>query len=123
MCIPKHCVSMRLPVASFTRTFRIAGVAMVLSVFSGLTMACEGEDYERTLAVVQYAQNLGMQCGMSANPIECIYQAMPALASEVNQLSPSCQRLLESMGGPAPSPGGTTCIGGVCCDSSSCYGP
>jgi|PlaIllAssembly_1097288.scaffolds.fasta_scaffold20935_4 hypothetical protein len=103
---------------------------LVVLLFSTTTHACEGPELEKTIQIIQSLQNDGMrigyQCGMSVNPFECTLQAMTAINETygplINSLSPSCRALIESVGN-AGRGGGTQCMGGVCCDSTGCYGP
>jgi hypothetical protein len=102
-----------------------------LSLYSGMANACEGAELEKTIQIIQNLQNAGMQigyqCGMSVNPFECTLQAMTAInemyGPPINSLSPSCRALIESVGNAGRGGGGTQCMGGICCDSTGCYGP
>jgi hypothetical protein len=104
-----------------------------LSLYSGMANACEGPEPERTIQIIQSLQSDGMrigyQCGLTVNPFECMLQAFTAINETygplINNLSPSCRALIESVGNAhsGGGDGGTQCMGGVCCDSTGCYGP
>lgn len=103
-------------------TSLVTAVLLVSAFFAAPLDACEGEDYERTIAIVQYSQQAGYRCGMSADPMGCLNREMEIIVTEINSLPPSCQQLLDSMAQPAPpAGGGTMCQGGVCCDDTGCY--
>ena len=73
------------------------------------TNACEGDDYNRTLLILDASLRLGYQCGFSDN---CDFKEWP-----------SCQAVIESVGEAlkrANTKQETQCYGGVCCGPSGC---
>jgi hypothetical protein len=110
--------------AACLKKIPVAFAALFIILVSHATYACQGEDYQQTLQYIEYSQSIGYQCGLSINPVACMLQEFPKIIEEMQKLSPSCQQMLQQMYPPtAPGSGGPMCHGGVCCDSSGCYGP
>lgn len=104
--------------------------AVATTLYSDVVQACEGAELQKTIQIIQRMQQdgvtIGYQCGFNANPLGCMLQAMSALNEKytpvVGALKPSCQQLIASVGrSTGDGPGGTQCVGSVCCDNTGCY--
>lgn len=104
-----------------TRYILTAIMSSMLFCVSQNTFACTGADYERTMQVVNYSMQIGYEFGMTGN-YSLFTQRLQEITQAINQLPPSCRALLQQMNSGFSSGGsGTTCMGGVCCDSTGCY--
>jgi len=96
-------------------------VFVALSLVSPAALSCQGDDYQRTVQVMQMSLQVGMEFAQTFN-VELLMQRLQNLSTHIQQLPPSCQALLQQMNnGIGAGPGGTNCMGGVCCDSTGCY--
>lgn len=93
----------------------------ILLSASESVFACQGGDYTRTLQITNQSLQLGLEFGTSGN-INLFMQRLQELSRLAQQLPPSCQLLLQQMGGSfSGGSSSTNCMGGVCCDSTGCY--
>ena len=109
----------------FIKSMYMIGPIMLLlaiTMLSPSALACEGQDYQRTLQVQNYSIRVGYEFGMTGD-INLFQQRLQEINNYIQQLPQSCQFLLQQMGAGFSSGGssGTTCMGGVCCDSTGCY--
>lgn len=82
---------------------------------------CNGENYRRTMGVIDYAQSVGYEVGATGD-IGLLYRRLQEISAYAKELPDSCQLLLQQMSGAFnSSAGGTTCMSGVCCDGTGCY--
>ncbi|MCW8934322.1 MAG: hypothetical protein OQK98_06325 [Gammaproteobacteria bacterium] len=96
-------------------------VIVALSLVSPASLSCQGDDYQRTMQVMQMSFQVGMEFAQTLN-VELLKQRLQNLSTRIQQLPPSCQALLQQMNnGIGGGAGGTNCMGGVCCDSTGCY--
>jgi len=107
-------------------------LAAVLGTQAGCQSTCSGSDLERSVQVIEQAWLAGLTVGEQATydldgAMQRLIQVSQQLSSEAQRLPPPCQQLIqawsEAIGEAFQSPSsGTTCHGGVCCDSSGCLG-
>jgi len=104
--------------APFLRALVVCGIFLSTSQAA---FACTGADYDRTMQVLNYSMQAGYEFGMTGN-YNLFTQRLQEIVQAIQQLPPSCQALLQQMNSGFSSGGsGTTCMGGVCCDSTGCY--
>lgn len=105
--------------------WRVIGIllgTMLLVNWTG-AHACEGADRDKTIDLIYDSLDFGFKCGMNIE--RCDLSGMGKLAERHDQLPQSCQALLKQVSdafAPKFGGGGTQCVGGVCCDTTSCYG-
>jgi hypothetical protein len=108
----------KLTINNFIRAI-ILGI--LLLGYGQTSFACDGADYERTINLVNYIMVAGIEVGMTGD-LNLFQNKLLNYVQAVQQLPPSCQALLNNINPPSPgSSGGTTCMGGVCCDATGCY--
>ena len=96
-------------------------VFVALSLVSTASLSCQGYDYQRTVQVMEMSLQISMEFAQTYN-VELLMQRLQTLSIHIQQLPPSCQALLQQMNnGIGAGPGGTNCMGGMCCDSTGCY--
>ena len=95
-------------------------IAIALFGAIGNSHACEGEDYRKTMALLDETLKLGWQCGRYN---ECDWDRMVELGAESQQLPGSCQSIIKEVGEALQRYNTrmeTRCYGGVCCGPSGC---
>ena len=97
-------------------------IAISMAFFGGASVvnACEGDDYDRTLLIIDASLKLGWECGWSGN---CDLHRMIELGQEAQKLPASCQLLLNQIAAALQqynTGSETYCHSGVCCGPSGC---
>jgi len=104
---------------SSRRTVALAIAAAFFGVV-GISSACEGEDYGRTLMLLDESLKLGWQCGRHNN---CDWERISEVGQKSQQLPASCQRIIEKAGAALQrynTSDETHCYGDVCCGPTGC---
>jgi uncharacterized membrane protein YgcG len=122
-----------------TRLIKIAVLSTGMLLVSHPAVSCQGEDYQRTVQILNYSQQVGYEAGMTGN-MNLLIQRLQEISEHIQQLPPSCQALIPQAGsggypgGGGYSPGGGVggvydhgggaySSGGVYCGPSGCIGP
>lgn len=108
-------------------------LAAAMGTQGGCGSTCGGADLKRSVEIIEAAWLAGWAIGDRASyDVMGVMQQLIAVSQQLNsqaqQLPPPCQQLIQMWAETIRQafsqsrPSGTTCRGGVCCDSSGCYG-
>lgn len=115
--------------------FRIVAIPLFLVLMGAgpTAQACQGQDFQRSVQIIDYAWRAGVQIGYEmawTGDYQLAMQRLVDMSQQLNgaaqQLPYTCQVLINqwanAIGGAFQNPQGTQCMGGVCCDGTGCYG-
>ena len=109
----------------FTKWQHVRNLCFVLvfSMSSSPVWACQGKDYTETMRIVQESLAIGYDVAMTGN-VQNLMSNIERLNRRLFALPQTCQTLFQQISANFKNrynPNATNCIGGVCCDATSCY--